>query len=248
MNRCATCTDYSKTTVPPRISNASPCASHCIHQCLLTAPATLSGAPRPTRHDNRSNAKRTRTSNKTTHLEHITESIRLIPNREQEPCGLCPLSALTSPLMPRPRRAAAPHVCTYVLPQSPTPSTMTSFSQIRTPGPPAITSDRASPPHPTHAAAPFPCQQCQPARPRALLVQMTCARGSVGSLPRTTRRWPRPPPARRRLQSVLRHRTRGARRGARRGRPPRRNGARRRNGGRRFQRDHPTSAHTAPPV
>ena len=56
------------------------------------------------------------------------------------------------------------------------------------------------------------------------------------------------PPARRRLQSVLRHRTRGARRGARRGRPPRRNGARRRNGGRRFQRDHPTSAHTAPPV
>ena len=175
MNRCATCTDYSKTTVPPRISNASPCASHCI-QCLLTAPATLSGAPRPTRHDNRSNAKRTRTSNKTTHLEHITESIRLIPNREQEPCGLCPLSALTSPLMPRPRRAAAPHVCTYVLPQSPTPSTMTSFSQIRTPGPPAITSDRASPPHPTHAAAPFPCQQCQPARPRALLVQMTCAR------------------------------------------------------------------------
>ena len=59
---------------------------------------------------------RTRTSNKTTHLEHITESIRLIPNREQEPCGLCPLSALTSPLMPRPRRTAAPHVHVCVAP------------------------------------------------------------------------------------------------------------------------------------
>lgn len=66
--------------------------------------------------------------------------------------------------------------------------------------------------------------------------------------PLTTRRWPRPPAARRRLQSVLRHRMRGARRGARRGRPPRHNGARRRTGGRRYQRDHPTSAHTAPPV
>ena len=51
--------------------------------------------------------------------------------------------------------------------------------QIRTPEPPAITSDGATPPHVTHAADPFPCQPCQPTRPRALLVQMACARGDA---------------------------------------------------------------------
>ena len=143
-------------------------------QCL-----TLSGAPRPT----------------------STTDIIIPSNQNQQQASLRaygphPKSGTRAmalrPLMPRPRRTAAPHVCTYVLPQSPTPSTMTSSSrtdqnarQIRTPEPPAITSDGATPPHATHAAAPFPCQPCQPTR-RALLVQMACARGdargSVGSL------------------------------------------------------------------